>query len=212
VAPRRLQHVLDDCRKTLRECRLFAADAGKWSLPGSSPHISKKKRDWITELAFLRAFLALESFLEESFILYSLGHEPPRGRPPHRFVFPPSRKAADALVKLEGRRHVSWTASEVSNRAKMFFRDGRPFVSALSTTQNTLNDARTIRNAIAHESIDAQQSFETLVRSKLGALPAGLSVGGFLSTPIPSSNPSQSFLELYLTRIELVATQIVPSP
>lgn len=201
-----------DCRKTLHECRHFAADAHVWSLPGTHPHISKQQRNWIAELAFLRAFLALESFLEESFILYSLGCKPPRGRAPHRFIFPPTRKAADEWVIPEQRRYASWAASEVRNRASRFFRNGRPFENALSGSQTALDEARTIRNAVAHESTGAQEAFKNLARTKLGTLPPNISVGGFLSTPIPSSSPPQSFLELYLNRIELVATQIVPPP
>lgn len=206
---RRLKHVLEDCQRTLRDCRLFAADAHSWSLPGSQPHISKKRRDWITELAFLRAFLALESFLEESFVLYSLGHKAPRGRVPHRFTFPPNRKAADEWVIPEGRPYAAWDAVPVGNRAQRFFRGGGPFTNALRGSQAALDEAKTIRNAIAHESTTAQEKFENLVRTKLGTLPPALGVGRFLSTTVPASTPPQSFLELYLDRIELVITQIV---
>lgn len=206
MAPRRLQHVLGDCQRSLRECRVFAVNAHAWSLPSSSPHISRKQRDWITELAFLRAFLAFESFLEESFILYSLGQRAPRGRAPHRFTFPPSRKDATEWVK-EGREYATWSASSVSERAYRYFRGGGPFTNTLRASQSALDE--TIRNAIAHESTEAQQKFESLVRAKLGTLPPILSIGSFLSTPIPLSAPPQSFLELYLDRIELVATQIV---
>lgn len=211
MAQRRLKHVLGDCQRTLHECRRFAADAHAWSLPGSQLRISRKQRDWITELAFLRAFLALEAFLEESFILYSLGQRAPRGRAPHRYTFPPTRKAADDWMVPEGRQYATWDASLVSNRAHRFFRGGSPFTNALRGSQAALDEAKTIRNAIAHKSTAALEKFENLVRVKLGTLPSSLSIGSFLGTTIPSSTPPQSFMELYLDRIELVATQIVPS-
>lgn len=212
MAQRKLQHVLGDCRRTLNDCRLFAADAHQWSLPGSQPHISKKQRGWITELAFLRAFLALESFLEESFLLYSLGQKPPKGRRLHRFTFPPNRKAAEEWVIPEGRQYAVWDAFPVSNRAQRFFLNGGPFTNALRGSQAALEDAKIVRNAIAHDSAAAHQKFDNLVRRELGTLPSNLGIGSFLGMTVPASTPPQSFLELYLDKIELVATQIVPSP
>jgi hypothetical protein len=205
-----LQHVLGECQRTFGECRLFAVDAQTWSTPGSQKLISRKQRDWIVELAFLRAFLALESFLEETFILYSIGQKAPKGRAPHRYTFPPSKKDASEWVK-EGREYSSWAASNVNERALRYFRRGGPFTDPLRGSQTALDEARTIRNAIAHDSTSAQDKFESLARHKLGTLPMGLSVGGFLGTVVPNSNPPQSFLEWYLAKAELVASQIVPT-
>lgn len=212
MAPRRLHHVLTDCRRTLNECRDLAADARAWSIAGARPHITRKQHDWIIALAFLRGCLALETFLEESFILFSLGYPPPRGRPPHRYAFPPSRRHADDWVVPEGRPYATWDANTVSARASRFFRNGAPFASALRSSQAALEETRTIRNAIAHDSTSVQERFKNLVRRKLGGTsPPGITVGGFLSTTVPTSVPPESFLDLYLARIEFVATQIVRS-
>lgn len=207
---RRLHNVLGDCQRTVRDCRLFAADACRWSQAGARPHISKKRRDSITELAFLRAYLALETFLEESFVLYLLGQKPPRGRRPHRFTIPPNRKAADEWVIPEGRDYAAWHAVPVVERAQRFFRGGGPFTTALRGSQTSLDEAKTIRNAIAHDSTIAREKFENLVRTRMGTLPAQFTIGSFLGTTIPGSTPPASFLDFYLGRIELVATQIVP--
>jgi hypothetical protein len=83
-------------------------------------------------------------------------------------------------------------------------------VGPLSGSRTALQEARTIRNAIAHDSGDARQKFETLVRDKLVALPTGMTVGAFLGTVISTSSPPQTFLEFYVARIELVVSQIVP--
>jgi len=165
----------------------------------------------MTELAFLRGFLAWETLLEESFILYLLGQKPPRGRAPHRYAFPPNQRAAMDWV-AEGRSYARWTvATDVSRRAERVFRDGRPFAPVLRGNQNMLEEARIIRNAIAHESMSARDKFENLVRTKLGTLPSNLSVGGFLGTAVPTSAPPVSFLELYFGKIEFTARQIIPS-
>lgn len=166
----------------------------------------------MTEMAFLRAFLAWEILVEESFILYLSGQEPPRGRAPKRYAFPPNHKTAMDWVVPEGRDYAGWTiASLVSERAERFFQAGRPFAPVLRSNQKMLDDARTIRNAITHKSVTARQKFEIVVRTKLGTLPPGLTVGGFLGTTVPRITPPISFLEFYVGKIDLAAQQIVPS-
>jgi hypothetical protein len=60
VPPRHLHHALNAFRRTLQDCRRLAADANKWSLPGSHPHISRNRSESMIELAFLRGYLALK--------------------------------------------------------------------------------------------------------------------------------------------------------
>lgn len=210
MAQRQLHVVLGEFRRIVRQSRRFAEDAHDWALPASGPLISAARRDSIVELAFLRSFLAWESFLEESFILHMLGKQPKKGKPPHRYVMPPNRKAAFTLT-AEGRGYAKWeVASEVATRATRFFRDGRPYTAPLRAAQTKLDEARTLRNAVAHRSETAQKNFETLARNELGgSLPPGMTVGGFLNMSRPASVPPQSFLEHYLDSLQLVAETIV---
>ena len=165
----------------------------------------------MTELAFLKAFLAWENFLEETFVLYLVGRKPPGAPAPTRYAFPPSYAVASEWVVPEGRHYASWTvAADVSRRAERFFRQGRPFSTTLRANQNALDEARILRNAIAHSSASTQQKFENLVRQKLGSLPANLNVGAFLGRTVPRSSPPQSFFDFYVDRIEMCATQLVP--
>ncbi len=166
----------------------------------------------MTELAFLRAFLAWEAFLERSFVLYLSGQTPPRGRAPHRYAFPPNQATAREWVLPEGRDYAEWTvATKVSARAERYFRDGRPFAPLLRRSQHLLDEARVIRNAITHESESARKKFDNVVRTKLGTLPPGSTVGGFLGRIVPESSPPVSFLEFYLDKIQFLAHQIVPT-
>jgi hypothetical protein len=164
------------------------------------------------ELAFLRAYLAWEVFLEESFICYLLGMTAPRGPTPRRFTFPPGRREAKEWVVPEGREYASWDANAVRRRSQRFFHGGSPFHRALLSHQTALDQTRTIRNAIAHESDKAQDRFKNVARTVLGgALPPNLTIGRFLNSTVPGSAPPQSFLEFYLERIQLVARNIVPT-
>ena len=135
MAAQHLHVVLNEFGRTVRQCRRFADDARTWSLPGATPHINAERRDSIIELAFLRGFLAWESFLEESFILHMLGKQPRRGRPPHRYVFPPNRTAAFELT-AGPRGYASWeVAADVANQATRFFRNGRPYTGPLPRSE-----------------------------------------------------------------------------
>lgn len=213
MAHRRLATVFAAFSRQLDESRDIAADAHGWSIaaPGARPLINARRLGSMTELALLRGFLAWETFLEESFILYLNGQRPPRGRAPRRFAFPTNYEMAAEWVVPEGMQYANWTvAGKVRQRAERFFVDGRPFAPVLQANINTLDDLRILRNAIAHASVSTTEKFEKLARDKLGSLPPGLIVGRFLGMTVPGSAPPVSFLESYLARLEFAARQIVP--
>lgn len=199
--------------RSLGECKRLAADAHAWAspLPGRKrAMISRQRRDSMIELAFLRSFLAWESFLEETFVLYLAGHKAPKGRAPSRYAFPPNLAVAMEWVVPEGQEYATWTvASRVAQRAERFFRNGEPYAPLLRRNQSILDESRTLRNAIAHASASTQLKFETLVRHKIGALPPRFTVGGFLGTVVPGSTPPIAFLDHYLQKVELAARLMV---
>ncbi len=212
MAARRLVTALTVFSRCLKDARDLADDAHKWSIPaqpGARARISFQRRDTLTEVAFLRAFTGWEIFLEETFLLYLLGHQPPKGQPPRRYGFPPNREAASEWC-TEGKEYAKWNVSDVRRRADRWFRDGRPFTPALQGQQSRLEQLMTIRNAIAHQSSAARGKFETLVRNELQALPPNTTVGSFLITTKPNSNPPISFMEFYLSEVKCVAQNIVP--
>ena len=199
--------------RCMRDSRKLATNAYSWSKkmtpPTRQPLINAKQRDAITELAFFRVFSGWEAFLEETFILYLLGQQAPRGRKPQRYGFPPNEKAAHEWV-AEGRDYAKWGHDEVKKRAERLFRDGHPFSPIIDSHYHRLSQVKTIRNAIAHESLKSRQKFELLVRNELTALPPNTTVGSFLLTTKPNTHPPVSFLEYYLTEMEQAAQKIVP--
>src|ERR1035441_7253446 len=179
MAARRLISVYIAFSRSLKDARDIADDARKWSIPpqpNAAAQISHQRRDLLTETAFLRAFSAWEIFLEETFLLYLLGHQAPRGRAPHRYGFPPDRAAASEWCS-DGKEYAKWNASDVRRRADRWFKDGKPFTPALQSQQSRLDQLITIRNAIAHESSAARGKFENVVRRELQALPPNTTVG-----------------------------------
>jgi hypothetical protein len=211
MAAPRLVSALVSFARTLQDARDLAEDANKWSIPlqlGKRAQITIARRDILAEVAFLRAFTGWEVFLEETFLLYLLGHKIPKARP-RRFGFPPDRNAAAEWCS-DGKEHAKWNVSDVRRRADRWFKDGRPFSPALQGQQSRLSQLVTIRNAIAHESSAARLKFENLVREELPTAPATMSVGAFLLTTKPTTTPPISFMEFYLGQVEQVAKNIVP--
>ncbi len=208
--PSHPEQVLSSLKRTLRDCERLAQDADRWSAAGSKPRISRSRAESMVELAYLRSYLAWEVFLEEAFVLYLMGKKAPRAAKPRRFTFPPSRALAKDWVR-EGRSYTTWDAPTVRKRAQRYFKDGEPFEGALSGSQQNLQDAKTVRNAIAHDSDVAVEKFQILARNQLGALPPRLTAGRFLVGVKPGSAPPVTFLEFYLAILERVAEAIVPT-
>ena len=186
MASRQLSAVLRRLEHAFGQSRRLVVDVQRWSGAGTRPYITQSRRDLMVELAFLKSFLAWERFLEESFVLYLLGKCAPRGRKPHRFAVPPDTRAARDLIS-GNRPYVKWDGTATSDRAKVFFRGGRPYTTAIEPRRHLLQEAQTIRNAIAHESERARRLFEALVRNKIGTLPPKTTVGIFLTMGVPGA-------------------------
>lgn len=212
---RKLKGVISAFAKRLNDISQLVLAAEGWqkaSVPSGTIRFAIHHKELVSELAFLHLYLAWESFLEESFILYLIGRKPPKGVAPRRYAMPPNRESAEALVLQEGRDYADWAAPDrVVDRSKRFFRNGKPFASALTGKQSFLQDLKTIRNAVAHSSKSSQEKYRRLVRRELATYPHSLTIGGFLATPKPGVSPPQSFFEEYLSNLQVLAETIVPS-
>jgi len=164
----------------------------------------------IVELAFLKSFLSWESFLEEAFTLYLLGQRAPSGYKPICYATPINRQHATDLLVAEA-RYCDWTvADRVIERAKRFFKQGKPFVTAVQPHIHLLNNVKTIRNAITHASDEAEEKFRGLVRNELTYYPAAMAPGSFLMTVKPNLSPPKRYFQIYTEAIQLMVQTIVP--
>lgn len=174
------------------------------------PTLSQDNIYLVAELSFLKIFVAWEQFLENSFINYMLGGETNRGRRAKRYIFPKDSKHALSIV-CEGRPFANWaTPSEVIRKAELFFARGKPFKDSLWPIQGTINDMQTIRNYLAHMSIESREKFKELVRSELTYFPYKNTPGKFLLTKNPSARPQIIFLRYYTDILKNTAKKIIP--
>ena len=218
MAHRKLSTVLATLTKRLNQTERLVAAADKWNraapaFPKGVPKFTEHHKDMVTEMAFFRAFLAWEAFLEESFVLYVWGKGPPRGNPPRcRFASPATRKLAEELLIPEGRKYADWSSVQnVTRRAERFLENGEPYCPVLRLQQSKLEEIETVRNTIAHASAHSWKRFQELIRAKLATYPPNLTIGGFLAMTVPHSSPPESFFERYLSYIRFAADEIVPT-
>jgi hypothetical protein len=162
----------------------------------------------IIEMAFLEMFLSWEEFLELAFIKYMCGAKTNTGYHPKRYVFPPNIDHAQKFLLLNGKKYSDWTnPQDVIQRAETVFEGGQPFALALRPSLKDLENIRTIRNAIAHQSGRAWQQFTDIARNELGYTPRGIVPGMFLQSIKPSNN--LSFFDYYRQVMETASSQIV---
>jgi hypothetical protein len=135
----------------------------------------------------------------------------PNGYKPVRHAIPTNRQHAIELLTSDA-RHTDWTAAAlVANRAKRFFKAGKPFENIVRPQSNLLANLKTIRNALSHESAEAAGKFETLVRNELTFFPPGMIPGTFLMTLKPHHAPAKTFIQFYTETLRTMAEAIVPT-
>ncbi|RLC08691.1 MAG: hypothetical protein DRH43_09625 [Deltaproteobacteria bacterium] len=174
----------------------------------------------IIEMAFLKACLAWEDFLEQSFV-YLMSPAKTKGKKPKVYVKAPSKDAAYKILGVQqGRRdYVEWGDPElIIERSKAFFSRGKPFVPVIQKYRQHLNDMRKVRNRIAHRSPLAVKKFEDTVRGRTGGVPDGIVPGRFLKDTAPQSmlgtpggEARPSVFELWIKVLEDATNEILAS-
>ena len=136
--------------------------------------------------AFLTLFMALEYFLESSFICYMMGQPGLNGNTFLKFVSPASEENAHNILKGTNRFTDFTNRDIIIKLAGNFFDGGGPYVY-LNSISADFEEMKKIRNAISHISPESDRAFKGLVRVKLGSLPPNISTSVFLNTIMPGA-------------------------
>jgi len=167
--------------------------------PASDPtRIHIRRRELMAGLGLLRIQVAWEIFLEDAFTRYMCGARSPSGYRP-TLLSSAEKDIGSACSRLLGsQRFLSWSALKANERAQEYFAEGEPFSTALSAVTHVLDEVNDIRNWFAHSSQYAARQFQQVVRSHLGYVPRGMTVGRFLLTPVSGVEGSGwQFIDLY---------------
>jgi len=205
MPPPRLSHVLHSFRARVDQNRnLISYFEGL--------HLARNKIEMVTEIAFLRVFMAWEDFLEESFVRYVSGAVSPSGYKPKRLVSAVGVEAARLLLcGGRTRTYVRWySASEVIDRVNAYFVDGGSYLPVIESITTDLDEMNTIRNRIAHESKISRGNFESLVRHKIGSGIKGMTPGRFLAGDTPKTKPKMRFFDHYSGILDNAGRMIIP--
>jgi len=152
----------------------------------------------MTESIFHRAFSKLEDFFEQTFLMYCRGKPTASNRPVISYLRPIDTAHARNMMK-SSMRFLEWNNSEnLIDRSDLYLDNGNPFRVSITSKRVMLDNARKIRNAIAHRSDEADRQFQNVLVSSLGVMPLKKPAPGeFLILANPADAPNQ-YLQTYL--------------
>lgn len=164
----------------------------------------------IYELSFLKIYLSWESFISRVFILFMLGEKTNGGYVPTRYVAPKDETHAYNIIK-SGRPFPDWLNTEfVREKSELFFENGEPFKSVLYcniTIKEGLKKMRAIRNKIVHNSKEAKERYESLLRDEFGYA-SDMPPGKFLSQIRPKK-PKITYIAYFKKILEAASNELI---
>jgi hypothetical protein len=189
------------------------ARAGERVRAGSPPksiareELTPTRLEALYEAAYLRLFLAWETFLEQTFHRYLCGHVSALGgcaltNPPYTALV-----AAEAAV-LGGHDFVSWAdPTKVVRRSQRYMTDGF-HETVLLSDQARLIHFQSIRNRVAHPSQFARNMFDAATRALALRRYPGSSAGRFLRDRAALTPYPKVWLEVIADELVSLAHQI----
>jgi len=101
----------------------------------------QNQREFITDSAYLKIFIAWETFLEDSFIQYMLGEHSISGKVISCCVQPTDKKHANNLL-IGTQRYVDWSNPEIIRKlCNLYFKSGNPFDIFISSIDRVVKVA-----------------------------------------------------------------------
>jgi len=164
-------------------------------------------KDFIVSSAFLKLFIAWESFIEDVFAKYLIGEASTAGTAVAKHVTP--RDRGHALKILIGtQKYVDWANHEIVKRlASLYLENGEPLQTNLNSINAELADLKTIRNAAAHLSSTTQPQLDALASRVLGTAVTGTTVAKFV-TELHPSDTTKTVLQYYQGILDIAAENI----
>lgn len=169
---------------SLSQCDSLIATAHRVDA-GGTLIFPQRDREQITVAAFLNMFIAWEEFIEAALGDYMMGETTVTGVQPVRYVAPPLREHSNQMVIHTQRFFDYANHDNVLKLAKLFFADGYPFETPLSSIALELQDLKTIRNACAHLSSSTKTPLEGLAGRIMGQPQPSITVYQLLTATDP---------------------------
>ncbi len=169
---------------------------------------NEKIRSFLTESAFLKMFIAWETFLEESFLNYLTGRRTILNTVVPRYAKPTALNHAINLT-VGVNAYFDWSRPDaVIKLSKLFFDNGDPFHTTIAAIQSDVFDMKTIRNAAAHLSSTTSTSLDSLSSRLLGIPITNMKASNLLLTNLPGVLPPITIMNNYIQLLD-VAVQTI---
>lgn len=170
--------------------------------------IPARLREFICESAFLRIFIAWETFVENCFVDYLLNEPSILNNRPAKWANPISKEHAQQII-IGNQRFMDWSNPEaIRNSSQIYFHQGYVFSTVLSAINNDLMDMKTIRNSAAHLSSTTATKLDGLSTRVLNVPCANYTAYRLLFSIDPRASVNQTVLERYLVILDVAAEQI----
>ncbi len=175
--------------------RMFYAGPGRPRVG----RISVSQMHLLTEAIFTRAFAKYECYMEEAFILYCRGRPTRSGEYIASYISPRNYLHARSMIK-SSMPFLEWNSPDtIIERSKAYLAPDNPIFLGVTNHQVRLSRMRSIRNAIAHSSDEAEAKFRKTIRDELGIAPlTPPTVGGFLMMSDRQVNHRHHYLKSYI--------------
>lgn len=203
-----LNQNLNDFRASITELNQHITFAHQKYASGAYK-VAVNLREFISESAFLKMFVAWETFVEKCFVDYLINEESILARRPAKWANPIDSNHAHQII-IGNQKHMDWSNPETIRKiSKIFFHQGYVFDSALSSVNADLMDMKAVRNSAAHVSSTTTARLDGVATRILGVNSVNFSAYRLLFSVDPRSNPAgQTVLERYLTLLDIAAEEI----
>lgn len=199
-----LQNNLTKYRDAVTECRGFISFAHQQDSSGQYL-IENGLREFISESAFLKIFIAWESFLERCFVDYLMGLPSINNNRPAKWAHPVDESHAHKLL-TGTQNYVDWANPEITLRlSKLYFHEGYVFFSQLREIKTELLDLKSIRNSAAHLSSSTSSKLDGLSSRLLNNNCSNFTAYKLLFSIDPASQQGDSILNSYLFKLDYSA-------
>jgi hypothetical protein len=160
------------------------------------------------ESSFNTAFRCYENFIRDIFMLYCQEKVPKSGQAVHSYLRPKDFLHAEAMIK-SSMPFLDWSNPDiVIQRAELYLKDGAPVKIPYSAHRETLQDMKSIRNHIAHNSEESLEKFKKVIKKHYTVYPLEMPrPGKFLLEP-DRKTPSNYKLLVYLEFLKQISSDL----
>lgn len=199
---------LNDFRNSIVQAKSFIAIAFMMDTAGNYLLVPTQ-RDFIADSAFMKIFIAWESFLESATIRYMLGEQSISGTPVTRYVQPLDQAHAHKML-IGTQKYVDWANPEIVRKLCNIFFDplSNPFNTFISSINSDLIDLKTIRNAAAHLSSTTSAQLNSVAGRILRRVVLNTTVSQLIFSIVPASPARQTVLDMFLSKLDIAASGI----